>query len=252
MNKHVFIIPGLINILKDYLPLNWKWDVFFDSFPFILQGLKITFALTIACYSFALIFGFVWTFLRRVPNRTFSWIITWTMEFIRTTPPIVQLYFLFYSLPLIPYIGVSLSPFACAVLGLGVHFSTYIGEVYRSGIESVDKGQWEAATALNFSIYKKWTKIILPQALPPTIPMLGNYLIIMFKEIPLASTIGVMGILHLANDYGAIHYRYLEPITVVAILFLLLSYPSAIIIRKLEEKMKNRYGVENITLDQNN
>src|SRR5699024_6564903 len=82
----------------------------------------------------------------------------------------------------IPGIHLALSPFMSGVLGLGIHFSTYIGEVYRSGIESVEKGQWEAARALNFHTRKKWTKIILPQALPPTIPMLGNYLIILFKE----------------------------------------------------------------------
>src|SRR5699024_12076913 len=62
-----------------------------------------TCALPISCYAFALLFGFVWTFLRRVPNRFIAWIVTWTMEFIRSTPPLVQLYFLFYSLPLIPY-----------------------------------------------------------------------------------------------------------------------------------------------------
>src|SRR5699024_5887487 len=93
--------------------------------------------------------------------------------------------------------------FVSGMIGLGVHFSTYISEVYRSGIEDIDEGQWEAATALNLPTYKKWMKIILPQALPPTIPMLGNYLIILFKEVPLASTIGVIGILQLANDYGA-------------------------------------------------
>src|SRR5699024_11428602 len=94
------------------------------------------------------------------------------------------------------------SDLTSAVLGLGIHVSTYIGEVYRSGIESVEKGQWEAAKALNFSTGEKWSKIILPQAIPPTIPMLGNYLIIMFKEVPLTSTIGVVGILQIAKNLG--------------------------------------------------
>src|SRR5699024_12139902 len=83
------------------------------------------------------------------------------------------------------------------------HFSTYIGEVYRSGIESVDQGQWEASTALNLSTWQKWTKVILPQAIPPTIPMLGNYFIILFKEVPLASTVGVIEILAKAESYRA-------------------------------------------------
>lgn len=219
----------------------WSWETFFDAFPFVLDGLWLTVSLTITCFLFALVFGFAWTFLRRVPNKPFNWIVTWTMEFIRSTPPLVQLFFIYYALPLIPGIGATLSPFTSAVLGLGIHFSTYIGEIYRSGIESVDKGQWEASSALNLSTVDKWRKIILPQAIPPTIPMLGNYFIIMFKEVPLASTISVAGIMLMANSYGAKNWAYLEPLTIVGIIFLLLSYPSAMAIKKLEIKMNHRY-----------
>ena len=221
--------------------MNWRWDMFFEALPMVLDGLWITISLTVVCYIFALVFGFVWVFLRRIPVKWFNWLVTWTMEFIRSTPPLVQLFFLYYAWPMIPGIGVTLSPFTCAVLGLGIHTSTYIGEVYRSGIESVDKGQWEASTALNFTTWKKWQKIILPQAVPPTIPMLGNYLIILFKEVPLASTVGVLGILSMANSFGAQHFRYLEALTIVAIIFLILSYPSALLINKLEVKMNRRF-----------
>lgn len=230
---------------------NWSWHTFFDALPLILKGLKITIALTIACFIFALVFGFVWTFLRRIPIKPIQWVVIWTLEFIRSTPPLVQLFFIYYSFPMLPVIGMTLSPFTSAVLGLGLHFSTYISEVYRSGIEGVEEGQWEAATSLNFSTVKKWTKIILPQALPPTIPMLGNYLIILFKEVPLASTIGVVGILRIANNYGADTWNYVEPLTIVAILFLLLSYPSALLINKLEKKL-NRNFDKNAILEENN
>ena len=219
---------------------SWQWSTFFDAFPLIIQGLGVTIGLTIACYLCSLIVGFFWTFASRIKFYPVRWVLRWIMEFIRSTPPLVQLFFIFYAWPMVPVIGVTLDPFTCAILGLGIHYSTYIGEVYRSGIEGVDKGQWEAATALNFSKGKKWTKIILPQAIPPTIPMLGNYLIIMFKEVPLASTIGVVGILHIANDYGAMYWRYLEPLTIVAILFLVLSYPSALLVKRLEKRMNRR------------
>lgn len=219
----------------------WSWDSFFEAFPFVLQGLGVTVGLTITCFLFALIFGFVWTFLRRIRNRPMNWVVTWIMEFIRSTPPIVQLFFIYYALPVLPG-EITLSPFNSAVVGLGIHFSTYIGEIYRSGIESVDKGQWEAATALNFSTFDKWKKVILPQALPPTIPMIGNYFIIMFKEVPLASTIGVAGIMLMANTYGAQNWDYLVPLTIVGIIFLALSYPSAVLIRKLEVYINGRYG----------
>lgn len=227
--------------------MNWKWEVFFDALPLVSKGLTITISLTIICYLFALLFGFVWVFLRRIPSKIINWIVTWTMEFIRSTPPLVQLFFLYFGWPMVPVVGVSLSPFTCAVIGLGIHTSTYIGEVYRSGIESVDKGQWEASTALNLTTRQKWLKIILPQAVPPTIPMLGNYFIILFKEVPLASTVGVLGILALANNYGAAHFRYLEPLTIVALLFLLLSYPSSLLINKLEKKMNRRFDKKSST-----
>jgi polar amino acid transport system permease protein len=221
--------------------INWKWDMFFEAFPYILQGIWVTVGLTFACFLFALLFGFVWVFLRRIKFKPINWLVTWIMEFIRSTPPLIQLFFIYYAWPMIPGIGVSLTSFESAILGLGIHFSTYIGEVYRSGIEGVDKGQWEASTALNFSTRQKWTKIILPQAIPPTIPMLGNYLIIMFKEVPLASTIGVVGILALAETYGTDNFRMLESYTIVALIFLLLSYPSAILINKLEKKLNRRF-----------
>lgn len=220
---------------------NWNWDVFFDALPYVSKGIWITLGLTLSCFLFALIFGFVWLLLRKIPIRFISWLSTWIMEFIRSTPPLVQLFFIYYAWPEIPYVGVSLSPFTAAVIGLGLHFSTYIGEVYRSGIESVDNGQWEAAKALNYSIKDKWIKIILPQALPPTVPMLGNYFIILFKEVPLASTISVVGMMQLADNYGAKTFNYVEPLTIVALLFLVLSYPSALLIKYLEVKLNRRF-----------
>ncbi|GGN58857.1 ectoine/hydroxyectoine ABC transporter permease subunit EhuD [Oceanobacillus indicireducens] len=219
----------------------WSWDRFFEALPFILDGLGLTIFLTISCFIFALVFGFVWTFLRRIPNRPFNWIVSWVMEFIRTTPPLVQLFFIYYAWPVMPLVGTTLSPVQSAILGLGLHYSTYISEIYRSGIESVEKGQWEAAQALNLSTLDKWRKVILPQAIPPTVPMLGNYFIILFKEVPLVSTISVAEILLLANTYGARNWAYLEPLTIVGIIFLLLSYPSSILIRKLEDRMNTRF-----------
>src|SRR5699024_5036020 len=118
---------------------NWQWDVFIDAFPIIIKGLWITAGLTVASFIFAIIFGFVCV-----------------MEFIRSTPPLVQLFFIYYAFPQLPVVGMTLSPFVSGMIGLGVHFSTYISEVYRSGIEDIDEGQWEAATALNLPTYKKW------------------------------------------------------------------------------------------------
>lgn len=223
----------------------WSWETFIDAFPFVIKGINVTLGLTFTSYVLALAAGFIWLALESTPLRPFNFVIYWIREFIRSTPPIVQIFFLYFAWPMVPYIGTSFTPFIAAMIALGVHFSTYIAEVYRSGIESVDKGQWEASKALNFSKKDTWMKIVLPQALPPTIPMLGNYLIILFKEVPLAATIGVVGILSLGRTYGANTWSYIEPLTIVALLFLLLSYPSAVLIRKLEDKVNRRFDKKN-------
>ncbi|GAA3732447.1 ectoine/hydroxyectoine ABC transporter permease subunit EhuD [Salinicoccus jeotgali] len=219
----------------------WSWETFLEAFPIILEGLKITLGLTVVSYLLAMLAGFIWLVLESTPWRPFNLIIYWIREFIRSTPPIVQIFFLYFAWPMVPYVGMSFTPFVAAMLALGIHFSTYISEVYRSGIDSVEKGQREASTALNLSTKDRWLNVILPQALPPTIPMLGNYLIILFKEVPLAATIGVVGILSIARSYGAQTWSYIEPLTIVALLFLLLSYPSALLINKLEGKMNRRF-----------
>src|SRR5699024_12428982 len=99
----------------------------------------------------------------------------------RFTALVVHLFFFYYRVSVLAGVGVSFSAFTCGVIGLGLHFSTYIGEVYRSGIESVDQGQWEASTALNLSTCQKWTKVILPQALTHNITIIGYYFIILFN-----------------------------------------------------------------------
>src|SRR5699024_11204394 len=90
--------------------MNWNWDVFAESFPIIIKGLHITIALTFSSFLFALVFGFVWIFLRRIPFKLINWLVTWTMEFIRSTPPLVQLFFIYFALPMIPGIHLALSP----------------------------------------------------------------------------------------------------------------------------------------------
>ncbi|UOR10441.1 ectoine/hydroxyectoine ABC transporter permease subunit EhuD [Halobacillus amylolyticus] len=225
--------------------MTWEWSTVVDVFPHIFEAMWTTLGLTIVCFTVALIVGGIWTFLKRIKFKPFNWLISFIIEFIRSTPPLVQLYFLFFAWPLIPYVGVTLEPFTVAVFGLGIHFSTYISEIYRSGIEGVPKGQIEAATALNYTTFQKWTKVILPQAIPPVIPMLGNYLIIMFKEIPLTIVVGVAGMLTAAEVYGVNNFEYLEPYTLVAFFFLAMSYPSALFVQWLERKLNKRYESDN-------
>ena len=154
-------------------------------------------------------------------------------EFIRLTPILVQLFFFYYVLP---EVGIKLPAEPTGIIVLGLHYSTFTAEVFRSGILAIPKGQWEVSNTLCLPFYIKWFKIILPQSIKPMIPALGNYLIQLFKEVPLLSTITVYELLNTANLIAGETFRYFEVLSIVAILFFLISYPSAIFFRNLESK----------------
>ncbi|MGO6907547.1 ectoine/hydroxyectoine ABC transporter permease subunit EhuD, partial [Rhizobium ruizarguesonis] len=154
-------------------------------------------------------------------------------EFIRGTPLLVQLYFIFYVLP---DIGIRLAPRVAGVIGMGIHYATYTAEVYRAGIENVPRGQWEAAKATNLSTRQAWIHVILPQAIPPMIPALANYFIAMFKETPLLSAITVLELMNQAKSIANSNYRYIEPMTLVGVFFLVISLISVVGLRWLEER----------------
>ncbi|MFK5978271.1 MAG: ectoine/hydroxyectoine ABC transporter permease subunit EhuD [Rhizobiaceae bacterium] len=215
--------------------MDWSWIVVQDVMPKMLAGLAITVQATFIGAILAYILGLMLAILKMSKSKPLAFSVYWSSEFVRRTPLLVQLYFLFYVLP---DFGIFLEPFAAGVLGLGIHFSTYTSEVFRAGIENVPKGQWEAAKSLNYTPYQIMRYVILPQAIPPMIPPLANYLITMFKETPLLSAITVVELFNAANIYSNSNYKYLEPMTLVGVFFLLVSIPAAIAANRLEQKFK--------------
>ncbi|MGA5563391.1 ectoine/hydroxyectoine ABC transporter permease subunit EhuD [Streptomyces platensis] len=202
--------------------------------PEILKGLWITIQATFygSLVSFAL--GLVWAMALRSRSRWVTWPVSVFVEFVRNTPLLVQLFFLFFVLP---GWGLTFAPLTTGVIGLGLHYSTYTSEVYRAGIDGVPPGQWEAATALNLPRRRTWTAVILPQAFRRVVPALGNYVIAMFKDTPLLAGITVADMLFQANSISATTFDYLEPITVVGILFVVISYPTSLLLRALERRL---------------
>ena len=215
--------------------MNWSWDVAFDVLPQLLKGLVVTIEATIVASLIAYILGLAIAILKMSNRKSTRVSLYWITEFIRRTPILVQLYIVFYVLP--DY-GIFLEAFTCGVMVLGIHFSTYTSEVFRAGIDNVSKGQWEAARSLNYNPYQAWKHVILPQAIPPMIPPLANYLISMFKVTPLLAAITVVELFRAADQYSNSHYTYLEPMTLVGVFFLLVSIPSAMIAMRLEKKFK--------------
>ena len=213
------------------------WDNSFalSVLPVIAQGLAITVLITFTGTAIALCIGLVLAIMRRARAKWISLPAEAFVEFVRATPLLVQLFFLYFGLPVF---GIFLSGLLTGIIGIGLNYSAYTAEVYRAGIEGVPRGQWEAARALNFSHGQTWVQIILPQAVRKVIPALGNYLIAMFKDTPILASISVLEMLEQAQIVGSENFRYLEPMTLVGLLFILVSYPATLLVRRLEV----RYG----------
>ena len=138
---------------------------------------------------------------------------------------------------MLPIWGITMSAWETGVLALGLHYGCYLSEVYRAGFESVPRGQWEACIALNFSQLDGFRDVILPQALRPIAPALGNYLIGMFKETPVLFVISVHEMLSEAKLIGSETFRYVEPYTIVGAIFLTLSLGAASLVQQLERRL---------------
>lgn len=219
----------------------WDWNFAASVLPSIARALVVTVEITFAGTAIAMVLGLIFALLRRSRLWPVRWVTAAIVEFIRDTPLLVQVYFLYFVLP---QEGIVMSALLTGIIAIGINYSAYTAEVYRAGIEGVPRTQWEAARALNFSPLRTWTSVILPQSVPAVIPALGNYLIAMFKDTPILSAIGIIEMLGRAEIIGSQTFRYLEPVTIVGVLFLLISYPSSVFVRRLEHTFgqQRRHG----------
>jgi polar amino acid transport system permease protein len=215
--------------------MNWDWENARESIPLLLKGLLVTVELTLLGSVVAYLLGLVFALIRRARIPVLSQLVFLFVELVRSTPLLIQVFVVFYLLW--PAMGIQPSAFLTGVIALGIHYATYTSEVYRAGIDAVPRGQWEAATALSLPRGRVWTGIILPQAVPRVLPALGNYMISMFKETPLLLAIGVLDVLNRAKEQGAETFRVIEPYTLAGVLFLLISLPSSILVRRLERRV---------------
>jgi polar amino acid transport system permease protein len=214
--------------------MTWDWGAVRDFLPHLWDGLLVTLqALALgSLISFTL--GLVWALLMRTPTRWVRWPVGVVTEFVRDTPLLVQLFFLFYVLP---EWGIAASALTTGVVAIGLHYSTYTMQVYRAGIDAVPPGQWEAATALSLPVRRTWTAVVLPQAVRRVVPALGNYVIAMLKDTPLLMTITVLEMLGEARLFSQEHFQFTEPLTVIGVAFILISFPASLLVRALERRL---------------
>lgn len=221
------------------MDMGFRWEFAYEILPQLLYATVNTILAAGVGYLIAVFAGLVFLLGQRTTSRLLNAFTREIVEFIRSTPLLIQLFFVYFVLP---QFGITLSAWVCGMITIGLHFGTYLCEVYRGALEAVPKSQWEACRALNFTKVYSYRKIILPQAFPVAIPGMGNYLVGIFKDTPLLSTIGVAELFHAATAVGGYNYRYLEPYTMVGLIFLMLSIPAAFYVRRLEQKINKTQG----------
>ncbi len=217
----------------------FDWQFALSILPQLARAAVVTIEATVLGFVIAAVLGLALALLRRSQN---PWVSAGTgglIEFIRSTPVLIQIFFLYF---VFPRFGIVIPAMTAGVMALGLHYACYCSEVYRAGLEGIPRGQWEAAIALNLSPARTYWDVIIPQAIPPVVPALGNYLIGMFKETPLLSAIAVVELMQTAKIIGSETFRYLEPITMVGVFFLIMSLISAAGVRRVEAWLKSRRG----------
>lgn len=222
------------------MSFQWNWEFTFEILPRLLWATLNTLLAAGLGYGLAMVVGLVLALGQRSGSRLVTWLLREFIEFVRSTPLVLQIFFIFY---VGPQFGITLSPWVSGMLAIGLHYSAYLSEVYRAGIEAVPKGQWEACRALNMSTRDTYMRIVIPQALPPTIPGMGNYLVGIFKDTPMLSVIGVAELMQTANAIGSETYRFLEPYTLVGVIFLAISLPTAGLVHLLEVQVRRKLGM---------
>ncbi len=216
--------------------MDWQWDFTFEVvLPRLWEAAGITVYATVVSFAFALVGGLILMLLKMSSFKPLSFVASEVIEFIRGTPLLIQIFFLFFVLP---QVNITLPPLTTGILAIAIYNSALTAEVYRAGLQAVPRGQWEAAIALNLSTYRTFRKIIIPQSLPPIIPALGNYLVAIFKETPLLSFVAVGEIMHASKLIGSEYYRFNEAVTLAGIFFLVMSLVAAALVRATENYVK--------------
>jgi polar amino acid transport system permease protein len=209
-------------------------DDMINFLPSLLQGAVITITVSLLAFSLALIFGLLTGIARISRIAPLRMVAAFYIQFIRGTPLLLQLFFIYYVLP---YVGIVLTPFVSGAIGLTLNYAAYMAEVFRSGIQAIPKGQWEAGSSVGMSRRLLMRRIILPQAIRIIIPALGNFFVSIFKDSALVSIITMKDLMFSGELLAAATYKHFEIFTEVAVIYFLISYPTAKFVEWIEAKV---------------
>ena len=212
---------------------------------FFLEGCKNTLILALFSVLIGTLGGTLLSLCRMSKFKPLKYIAVAIVEFVRGTPLMVQLMFIFYGLPMIgvTFPDISFIPnfsrFMAGVVAMSLNSSAYVSEIIRSGIQAVDPGQMEAARSIGFTYGESMRKVILPQAVKNILPALGNEFVTVIKESSIVSVIGIADLMFRTNDVIAVTYRSLQALLIAALLYFIMTFITGRLVSLAERKMKN-------------
>lgn len=209
-------------------------DILKTYYPLYISGLKITLIISFFSVIFGTTLGIGVAILKLSKSKLISKLVGLYIEFIRGTPILVQVFLVVYGLP---NLGIKTTDIIGCVIALTLNSSAYIAEIIRSGIQSVDKGQMEAARSLGMSSIMSMKSIILPQAIKNILPALGNEFITLIKESAIVSIVGVHDLMYGADTIRGITFDPFVPLIIVAFIYFLITCSLSLLIKKLEGRL---------------
>jgi His/Glu/Gln/Arg/opine family amino acid ABC transporter permease subunit len=225
-------MEGLIRIMQKYSSL-------------LVSGTEITLLISMITIVFGLIFGCLMALMKMCRITPLRWFAEGYVAFIRGTPVLVQIFLIFYGLPIlginIPAIvvnGTDVSRVVSGSIALVINSTAYICEIVRAGIQSIDRGQTEAATALGMSNTRVMWAIIMPQAMRNIIPALGNEFITVIKTSSQVSVIGIAELMYTANTIRGISFQPIAPLVIVALIYFVITFAVSLILNAVERRMR--------------
>ena len=241
MKKLILILPLILTSCSSNH--EWAWYILspdkvngLTNLKFLLSGMAVTIYISIISIFISMILGFVVAIPSLAKNKFLTYINIGYVEIVRAVPLLVLILWIYYGLPIVT--GLSFSPFLSGIIALSISESAFQAEIFRAGINSIKKSQWEAGSSLGLNFIKRLRLVILPQAIKNILPALGNQFVYVLKMSSLVSIIGIADLTRKANELVVTTYRPLEIYTFLIFEYLVLILIVSYFVRKLEQKLK--------------
>ena len=242
MKKLILLLPLILTSCGS-AEHEWAWYILspnkvngLTNLKFLLSGMGLTIYISVISIIISMILGFVVAIPSLAKNKFLTYINIGYVEIVRAIPLLVLILWVYYGLPIMT--GLSFSPFVSGIIALAISESAFQAEIFRAGINSIKKSQWEAGSSLGLTFYKRLRLVILPQAIKNILPALGNQFVYVLKMSSLVSIIGIADLTRKANELVVSTYRPLEIYTFLILEYLILILIVSFFVRKLEKRLK--------------